>query len=124
MRFVFSRTFYILVAFAVVPLSLAWMFPALKYAVLGYDILLLAAAVVDIIISRDLPSEFTVTREFEKRFAIGEAARVNLNVDNPTARDLRIKVKDEYPPDMKLDETREADFYGRALRRRPNSSTI
>lgn len=110
MRFVFSRTFYILVAFAVVPLILVWTFPALKYAVIGYDILMLAAAVVDIIISRGLPAEFTITREFEKRFAIGEAARVSLIVNNPTARDLRIRIKDEYPPDMKLDETREADF--------------
>ncbi len=110
MRFVFSRTFYVLVAFAVVPLILAWTFPALKYVVFGYDILLVAAAVVDIIISRNLPAEFSITREFDKRFAIGDAARVSLIVGNPTDRDLRIKIKDEYPPDMKLDEAREADF--------------
>ncbi len=110
MGFVFSRTFYILVAFAVVPLILAWTFPALKYVVLGYDILLVAAAIVDIVISRKLPAEFTITREFEKRFAISDAVRVSLIVDNPTTRDLRIKVKDEYPPDMTLYETREADF--------------
>jgi uncharacterized protein (DUF58 family) len=110
MRFVFSRTFYVLVACAVLPLSLAWTFPALKYAVLAYDILLIAAAVVDIVISRKLPVEFSITREFEKRFAIGDAARVSLIVDNPTTRDLRLKIKDEYPAEMKLDETREANF--------------
>ena len=110
MRFVFSRRFYILVAFGVVPLSLAWNFPELKYAVLGYDILLVAAAVVDFIASRKLPPEFTIHREFEKRFAIGDAVKISLIVDNASDRVFRIRVKDEYPAEMILDETREAEF--------------
>ncbi len=110
MRFVFSRRFYILVAFGVVPLSLAWNFPELKYAVLGYDILLVAAAVVDFIASRKLPPEFTIHREFEKRFAIGDAVKISLIVDNASDRFFRIRVKDEYPAEMILDETREAEF--------------
>ena len=71
MRFIFSRRFYVLFTLAVIPLSLAWTFPVLKYGVLGYDILLVAAAVTDIILSRKFPSEFTITRQLEKRFAIG-----------------------------------------------------
>ena len=110
MRFVFSRRFYILVAFGVVPLSLAWNFPELKYAVLGYDILLVAAAVVDFIASRKLPPEFTIHREFEKRFAIGDAVKISLIVDNASDRVFRIRVKDEYPAEMILDKTREAEF--------------
>ena len=110
MRFIFSRSFYILVAAAIVPLSLAWTIPSLKYAVLGYDILIFAAATVDILISRKLSTEFTVTREFEKRFAIGDPARVSLIVDNGSDRNMRIRLKDEYPAEMKLDEEREAEF--------------
>ncbi len=110
MRFVFSRTFYILVGVALLPLSLAWTFPSLKYAVLGYDVLLVAVAIVDVLMSRKLPTEFTIRREFEKRFVIGDAARVSVIVENGSVRDMRIRLKDEYPPEMKLDETREADF--------------
>ncbi|MFM9904064.1 MAG: DUF58 domain-containing protein [Pyrinomonadaceae bacterium] len=110
MQFIFSRRFYILVAAGFVPLSLAWNFPALQYAVLGYDILLVTAAIIDVFISRKLPPEFCITREFEKRFAIGDTDRVSLFVENGSPRDLRIKIKDEYPPEMALQETREAEF--------------
>ena len=38
MRFVFTRRFYILVAITVVPLSLSWNLPALRYGVMIFDI--------------------------------------------------------------------------------------
>ena len=110
MRFVFSLRFYILVAFGIVPLSVAWIVPELKYTVLGYDILLFAVAVADLFLSRKLPAEFTIRREFEKRFAIGDVAKVSLVVENASPRSFHIKIKDEYPAGMKLDETREAEF--------------
>ncbi|MEQ1922713.1 MAG: DUF58 domain-containing protein [Pyrinomonadaceae bacterium] len=110
MRFVFTRRFYILVAAGLVPLGLAWTFPSLKYAVIGYDILLIAAAIVDYFASRNLPEEFVIKREFDRRFAIGDAAKVSLVIDNASARDVRVIVKDEYPPEMTLNEAREAEF--------------
>ena len=110
MRFIFSRRFYFLVAAGLVPLSLSWTFPALKYAVIGYDILLVATVALDFVVSRKLPEDFCLRRDFEKRFAIGDAVKISLFVENPSPKDLRIRVKDEYPPEMILDETREAEF--------------
>lgn len=110
MRFVFTRRFYILLAAGLVPLGLAWTFPSLKYAVVGYDILLIAAAIVDYFVSRKLPEEFVISRQFDRRFAIGDAAKVSLVIDNASTRDLRVIVKDEYPPEMTLNESREAEF--------------
>ena len=110
MRFVFSRRFYILFAIGLVPLSLAWTFPFLKYAVIGYDVLLVAAAVLDMFLSRKLPEDFRISREFEKRFAIGDKVKISVFAKNRSPNDLHIKVKDEYPPDMALNETREAEF--------------
>ena len=110
MRFVFSLRFYILLGLGVVPLSLSWGMPALQYAVLIYDIVLILAALVDYYTSRKTGGEFTITRSFDKRFAIGDAVRVSLLVDNATKRPVQLQIKDEYPPEMELDETRQADF--------------
>ncbi len=110
MRFVFSLRFYLLLAAGVLPLSLSWELSALRYAVFGYDVLLIAAAIADYLLSRRLPDGFTIRREFGRRFAIGDPVRVSLWVENETARSFRIRLKDEYPPEMKLDETREAEF--------------
>jgi uncharacterized protein (DUF58 family) len=110
MRFVFSRRFYILLALGIVPLSLSWNYSELKYAVFFFDILLVLAAVVDLVTSRRLPDGFTVGRAFNKRFAIGDPTRVSVLIENASPRSIRLKVKDEFPPEMNLDETREAEF--------------
>lgn len=114
MRFVFSRRFYILLALGLVPLSLAWNFPFLRYFVLGFDVLLIAAALIDYWISRKLPEDFSIKREFSKRFAIGDETIVNLRVENNSAQDFYIKLKDEFPPEMILNEEREAEFFAEA----------
>lgn len=114
MRFVFSRRFYILLALGLIPLSLSWNFPILRYAVLVYDILLIASALIDHFISRKLPESFQISRDFSKRFAIGDRTDVRLVIDNGSNTDLSIKIKDEYPPKMKLDDDREAQFIVRA----------
>lgn len=114
MSFVFSRKFYILLALGLVPLSLSWNFPALRVIVLVYDVLLVALAVLDYFISRNLPEEFTVTREFERRFAIGDETQIHLKITNTSPNDFYIKIKDEFPSEMKLGETREAEFKSEA----------
>lgn len=108
MRFVFSRLFFILLAAGFVPLSLSWNAPLLRYAVLMYDILLIALALVDYFVSRALPEELTVTRRFNKRFAIGDEAQVCLHIENTTPNTFVLQIKDEFPPEMKLAERREA----------------
>ena len=110
MQFVFSRLFFVLLAVGVLPLSLSWNFPSVQYGVLIFDVSLFVTAIVDYFVSRRLPEEFKIRREFDKRFAIGDATKVSLIVDNGSTRDINLRLKDEFPPEMKLDETREVTF--------------
>ncbi len=110
MQFVFSRRFFILIALGILPLSLSWNFPILRYGVFIFDLVLVIVAIVDYFVSRKLPDEFTITREFDKRFAIGDATNVALHIENGSTRDLHLKLKDEVPPEMKLGDKREAEF--------------
>jgi uncharacterized protein (DUF58 family) len=110
MRFVFSRRFYIFLAAGVVPLSLSWNVPGLRYAVLIFDILMIAAAILDHLLSRRLPADFIVTRTFDRRFSIGDVSKVSLIVENPSPRRYRVQIKDEFPPEMTLGEPRQAAF--------------
>lgn len=110
MRFIFSLRFYVLFAIGLVALVAAWNFPLAKYVVFGFDILLVIVALVDLIISRKLAAGLAIHREFERRFAIGDPTKVSLVVDNFNDAPLHVRIKDEYPPEMSLDETREAEF--------------
>ncbi len=110
MNFVFTRLFFVLLAIGFIPLSLSWNFPALRYLVLLYDISLLIAAIVDFLVSKKLPNELIVRREFNKRFAIGDETTVTLHLENNSSRDFSLKIKDEFPPEMVLNQEREAEF--------------
>ncbi|HEY8559612.1 MAG TPA: DUF58 domain-containing protein [Pyrinomonadaceae bacterium] len=110
MHFVFSRRFYMLLALALVPLAFSWNLPWLRYLVFAFDAMLILMALVDYFISRQLPEDFTVARSFGKRFAIGDANQVQLRIENPTRHAFRLKIKDEYPPEMRLDDRRETEF--------------
>ncbi len=110
MRFVFSGRFYLLFALGVVPLSLSWEFAEFRYMVILYDVLLAVAAIFDYVGSRRLPDQLSLRRELEKRFAIGDLAKINIRVENGSQRTFDLKIKDEYPPDMELIEPREADI--------------
>ena len=57
-----------------------------------------------------MPAELTIGREFEKRFAIGDETQVKLHIENYSPHDFHLKIKDEFPPELKLSETREANF--------------
>jgi uncharacterized protein (DUF58 family) len=106
MNFVFSRRFFILLAIGFVPLSLSWNAPGLRTAVFAGDALLVLLAVVDYFISRKLPAELTTTREFSKRFAIGDQTEARLKIENRSAKTFLLQIKDEFPPEMKLVETK------------------
>jgi uncharacterized protein (DUF58 family) len=110
MRFVFSLRFYVLLAFGVVPLSLSWNMPQLRYAVFAYDVVLVIAAIADHIMSRRLLGEFSIRRTFDGRFAIGDPTVVTLLIENPSERTFDIRAKDEHPPEMILNGFREAEF--------------
>lgn len=110
MRFVFTRKFYLLFGLGLLPLSLVFAVPVMPYFVLAYDVLLISASIFDYFKSRDLPEEITAERTFTARFAIGGEAEVILNFNNPTPQDLYLKIKDEYPAEMRLIGSREAEI--------------
>ena len=107
MRFIFSRRFFVLLAIGFIPLSLSWSFPVLRRAVLVYDILLVVLSLIDYFTSRRLPAELAISRGFGKRFAIGDANQVRLRIENRSPKTFNLQIKDEFPPEMKLSETRE-----------------
>jgi uncharacterized protein (DUF58 family) len=107
MRFVFTKLFYVLLAVGFVPLSLAWGRPVWLWVAFGYDALLLLATFVDARTSR-LPAGLTVRRLFEGRFAVGAETEVRVEILNHSPRTVSLKIKDEYPPQMRLTGLREA----------------
>ncbi|MBX7172147.1 MAG: DUF58 domain-containing protein [Pyrinomonadaceae bacterium] len=110
MRFIFSRRFYILLAIGLIPLSLSWGFPVLRSIVVFYDIGLILVALVDWLISRKLTEDLVLERKFSRRFAIGDETEVCLHLENRTSRDFTLILKDEYPPELKLNGKREEQF--------------
>ncbi|HEY2867184.1 MAG TPA: DUF58 domain-containing protein [Pyrinomonadaceae bacterium] len=107
---VFSRQFYGLLIIGLVPLSLSWNLPFLRTTVFAYDGLLLITVLVDYFRSRGQVQDLVVKRVFDKRFAIGDTSDVRLLVENPTSRSYQLRIKDEYPPEMRLDNDRQAEF--------------
>jgi uncharacterized protein (DUF58 family) len=101
MRFVFTKLFYLLFALGLVPLSLSWGRPWLRWLTLVYDIFLIIVAVIDARSSR-LPTGVLITREFSGRLAVGAESEVRVNVQNNTPQGLALIIKDEYPPQMAL----------------------
>ena len=107
MPFVFSRFFYFLIILGLVPLSLSWGRPWLRWATLAYDLLLLGFAIIDGRRST-LPKGIRITREFAGRFAVGAETDVQIKLQNSTTRPITLRIKDEYPPQMNLIGAREA----------------
>ncbi len=107
MRFVFSRLLYLLIAVGFVPLSLSWGRPWLRWFTGFYNLAVLVLAVLDARASR-LPAGITIEREFSGRFAVGAETEVCIQILNRTRRAISLLIKDEYPPQMELAESREA----------------
>src|SRR2546421_1205633 len=109
MRFVFTKIFYALIAVGFVPLSLSWGRPALRWLALAFDAALLVVAILDSRASR-LPEGLEIVREFGGRFHIGAETEVRVTVNNHTPRAFRLKIKDEYPPELQLLSPREVEL--------------
>jgi uncharacterized protein (DUF58 family) len=65
---------------------------------------------VDYLISRRLSAEISCSRSFDKKFAIGDPTTVTLSFENLSLTFLHLWVKDEYPPELILNEPREISF--------------
>src|SRR5947209_19629392 len=109
MRFVFTKFFYALLAVGFVLLSLSWHWPVLRRVTLAYDLLLLAAAFVDTRLSR-WPRGVQIEREFAGRFHIGAETDVRVSMQNNSPRPFLVRVKDEYPPELRLESPREVEL--------------
>src|SRR6267142_6177567 len=109
MRLVFSKLFYALLAVGFVPLSLSWNRPLLRWVALTYDLGLIALAIFDAANSK-LPARVRIERHFGGRFAVGAETDVRVEIANHLTRDISLIVKDEYPPQMSLSGTREANL--------------
>src|SRR5947207_7357387 len=107
MRFVFTKLFYALLAIGLIPLSLSWNRPMLRWLTLAYDLALISAAIFDAWNGR-LPAPVRIERHFGGRFAVGAETEVRIEIANHTPRNISLIIKDEYPAQMKLSGTREA----------------
>src|SRR5882672_10717500 len=106
MRFVFTKLFYALLAVGLVPLSLSWGRPMLRWVALAYDLGLIAFAIFDATNSK-LSARVRFERNFGGRFAVGAETEVRVEIANHLPRDIQLIVKDEYPPQMTLSGARE-----------------
>ncbi len=109
MRFVFTRLFYALLGAGFVLLSLSWPWPVLRRLTLASDLLLLAAAFIDARLSR-WPAGVTVARAFAGRFHLGAETEVRVSVQNDGRRPFVVRVKDEYPPELRLESPRAVEL--------------
>src|SRR5215831_20883853 len=107
MRFAFTKLFYALLAVGLIPLSISWNRPMLRWLAVAYDVIVFAFAIFDAWNSR-LPPRVSIERHFGSRFTVGAETEVRIEIANHTSRDLSLIVKDEYPPQMKLIGSREA----------------
>ena len=110
MRFAFTRFFYALLAVGLVPLSLSWNRPMLRWLALTYDIIIVAIAIFDAWNSK-LSPRVGIERHFGSRFAVGAETEVRIEIANHTPGDLALIIKDEYPPQMMLSGSREARLH-------------
>ena len=114
MRFVFTKLFYLLFAIGLVPLSLSWGRPWLRWVAFAYDASLSSRR------NPCCPAQPATLRH--------SASHANLEAALPSVRRLKfiskfktarpdhisLILKDEYPPQMKLSGLREARMQGRS----------
>ena len=106
MRFVFTVRFFVLLALGLGLLSLGWISRGSLYTTILFDVALIAFAVVDYFVS-EKDKDFRVERVTEDRYAMGAANQVSIKIRNLARRKVTFIVKDEYPPQMELLDTRE-----------------
>jgi uncharacterized protein (DUF58 family) len=88
-------------------LSLGWINRDALYLAALFDLVVIAFAAADYMISEDRES-FRVERQVEERFSMGASNEVTVRVTNLARRKVTLIIKDEYPPGMQLLAPREA----------------
>ncbi len=98
---IFTGRFFILFALGALPLWLAWSRSGVLWAVMAYDVALLAIAYLDYRRAEDLAG-VEVRRTRSQRFMIGEENEVRIVIANRAPRKVTFTIKDEYPPELEL----------------------
>ena len=106
MKFVFTARFFALLALGLGLLALGWINRGSLYTTILFDIALIAFAVIDYFIS-EKAKDFRIERFTEDRYAMGAPNQVSIKIRNLARRKITFIVKDEYPPQMELPDTRE-----------------
>lgn len=75
-----------------------------------YDLLLCVFALADFAVSRGPKEDLSVSREVDGRLSVGEVSSVMVRIENRGARQVRLRIKDEHPPQLPLEDPREAEF--------------
>jgi uncharacterized protein (DUF58 family) len=107
MPFVFTNAFYVLLGLGLVPNSLAWAGWEFLAVAIAYDVGLFAAAIVDYAISEGAGG-LVVGRSADARFSLGAENRVTVSATNRARRRLTVRLKDEYPSQLRITGSREA----------------
>ncbi len=107
MPFVFTNLFYVLLFLALVPLSLAWAGKEFFAVAVAYDVALFALAIVDFRITANR-STLEVARAADERFALGDDNEVTVTATNVGRRRAVVRLKDEYPSQLRINGSREA----------------
>src|SRR5262245_59617072 len=105
----FTRRFFLLFALGSLPLLFLWssfiaksnLTRGLKWGLLVYDIVLLAAAYFDYRRTENA-RQIHVRRVMPRRFMIGEENEVQIHIGHHAPRRFTLQIKDEYPPDLEL----------------------
>jgi uncharacterized protein (DUF58 family) len=109
MPFVFTTTFYLLLGIALVPLSMAWAGSEFLAVAAVYDVALFALALVDYRMTAGREA-LEVARSADERFALGDDNQVTVTATNVGRRRVVVRLKDEYPSQLRIAGSREATF--------------
>lgn len=98
---IFTWRFFILVALGALPLAFVWNQPGLRWGLLAYDALLLAAAWWDYRQTEDV-AVLEVERQLPRRLMIGAENEIGITIRHRLPRQIQFTLKDEYPPELEL----------------------
>ena len=100
----FTTRYFLLFGLGTIPLLLSGLFPPLAALVVLYNMLLLAAVVIDYLTCPAPETAFTAERITEDALAVAAENRVMLRVRNTTDKSYRLLVRDEPPAAFPLSE--------------------
>lgn len=103
MRMFVTRRFILLFLAGIVPAALSQISGVMAYALLAYNLILVALLAADFYISPG-PGNFGFRREAGKTLSLSAWNRIDIFVENPYNRRFRIELRDSVPESFAVDE--------------------